>query len=122
LLKVVPLITLTKNAFAKRLGEGFDISKMLVVDMMHEFELGVWKALFTHLLRVLYAASGPSGTLIDAANERYLLYFLLATHGLTSSRFRQLPTFGLSTIRNFRDNVSEMKRLAARDYEDLLQV
>ena len=48
---------------------------MLVVDMMHEFELGVWKALLTHLLRVLYAASGPSGTLIDAANERYLFAF-----------------------------------------------
>ena len=64
-----------QNAFAKCLGEGFDISRMLVVDMMHEFELGVWKALLTHLLRVLYAASGPSGTLIDAANERYLITF-----------------------------------------------
>ena len=38
------------------------------------------------------------------------------------SRFRQVPTFGLSTIRSFRDNISEMKKLAARDYEDLLQV
>jgi len=44
---------------------------MLAVDMMHEFELGVWKTLFTHLLRVLYAAPGPSGVLIDALNERY---------------------------------------------------
>lgn len=26
---------------------------MLVVDLMHEFELGVWKALFIHLLRLL---------------------------------------------------------------------
>jgi hypothetical protein len=26
---------------------------MLVVDLMHEFELGVWKALFIHLLRIL---------------------------------------------------------------------
>jgi hypothetical protein len=26
---------------------------MLVVDLMHEFELGVWKALFLHLLRIL---------------------------------------------------------------------
>jgi len=44
---------------------------MLVVDMMHEFELGVWKTLFTHLLRVLYAASGSSGALVDGLNERY---------------------------------------------------
>ena len=28
---------------------------MFVVDLLHEFELGVWKAIFTHLLRVLYA-------------------------------------------------------------------
>lgn len=28
---------------------------MLVVDLMHEFELGVWKALFLHLLRILDA-------------------------------------------------------------------
>lgn len=26
---------------------------MLVVDLLHEFELGVWKAVFTHLLRML---------------------------------------------------------------------
>lgn len=26
---------------------------MLVVDLMHEFELGVWKTLFIHLLRIL---------------------------------------------------------------------
>ena len=26
---------------------------MCVVDLMHEFELGVWKSLFVHLLRLL---------------------------------------------------------------------
>ena len=26
---------------------------MLVVDLMHEIELGVWKATFIHLLRIL---------------------------------------------------------------------
>ena len=39
-----------QNAFVKCLGDGFDVSRMLVVDMMHEYELGVWKALFTHLV------------------------------------------------------------------------
>jgi len=29
---------------------------MLVVDLLHEFELGVWKVIFTHLLRLLNAA------------------------------------------------------------------
>ena len=37
-------------------------------------------------------------------------------------RFRQIPTFGRYTIRRFHNNVSEMKRLAARDFEDILQV
>ncbi|KAE9401421.1 hypothetical protein BT96DRAFT_802862, partial [Gymnopus androsaceus JB14] len=35
--------------------------------------------------------------------------------------FCQIPTFGFDTIRLFANNASEMKRLAARDFEDLLQ-
>jgi hypothetical protein len=49
----------------------FDIARMLVVDLMHEFEIGVWKTLFTHVVRVLYAASKPSGMLVGTLNERY---------------------------------------------------
>lgn len=37
------------------------------------------------------------------------------------NRFRQVPTFGRFTIRRFHNNVSEMKKLAARDFEDILQ-
>lgn len=33
-----------------------------------------------------------------------------------------MPTFGGDTIRRFASNVSELKKLAARDFEDLLQV
>ncbi|KZP02197.1 hypothetical protein FIBSPDRAFT_655083, partial [Athelia psychrophila] len=32
-----------------------------------------------------------------------------------------IPSFGRETIRRFSNNVSELKQLAARDYEDLLQ-
>jgi hypothetical protein len=28
---------------------------MLVVDLLHEFELGVWRSLFVHLIRILNA-------------------------------------------------------------------
>jgi hypothetical protein len=28
---------------------------MLVVDLLHEFELGVWKSLFVHLIRIINA-------------------------------------------------------------------
>ena len=41
---------------------------------------------------------------------------------LESWRYRQVPTFGRDTIRKFNNNASGMKKLAARDYEDLLQV
>ncbi|KAJ3820227.1 hypothetical protein F5880DRAFT_1625285 [Lentinula raphanica] len=92
----------TMNAFVERLGNDFDVSRMLVPDFMHEFELGVWKAIFTHLIRVLYA------------RDPNLV-------GLLDHRFRQIPTFGFDTIRLFSNNASEMKRLAARDFEDLLQ-
>ena len=37
------------------------------------------------------------------------------------NRFRQISTFGQFTIRRFHNNVSEMKKLAARDFEDILQ-
>lgn len=42
---------------------------MFVPDLLHEFELGVWKAIFTHLIRILYAA-GSSG--IQSLNWRYV--------------------------------------------------
>ena len=55
---------LPKNAFSDKLSHlGFNYFQMLAVDLLHEFELGVWKALFTHLLRIL-AAINP-----DLLNE-----------------------------------------------------
>jgi hypothetical protein len=95
---------------------------MLVPDLLHEFELGVWKGLFTHLIRVLYAAA-PDGSLVAELNRRCDHYFD-SYHILIcqSSSFRDMPTFGSSTIRRFASNASEMKKLAARDFEDLLQV
>src|SRR5262245_57089367 len=47
---------LEQNAFSKRLNHlGFNLFVMLIVDLLHEFELGVWKALLIHLLRMLEA-------------------------------------------------------------------
>jgi len=42
------------------------------------------------------------------------------THIVVS--FRQVPAFGETTIRRFDGDVSEMKRLAGHDFEDILQV
>lgn len=67
-----------QNSFYERLhdklkltGKEFSVSQMMVVDLLHEFELGVWKDLFTHLIRILHAVSKRSGTLTDILNTRY---------------------------------------------------
>jgi hypothetical protein len=47
---------LCQNAFSDRLAPlGYDFFSMFVVDLMHDVELGDWRALFVHLLRILEA-------------------------------------------------------------------
>ena len=53
-----------QNAFVNCLGCDFNPSQMLVVDLLHKFELGVWKALFTHLIHLLHAAGQGSDNLV----------------------------------------------------------
>ncbi|KAF7317483.1 hypothetical protein MKEN_00834600 [Mycena kentingensis (nom. inval.)] len=79
-----------------------NLFEMFVPDLLHEVELGVFKSVFIHLIRVLYALDKTKVVEFDA-------------------RFRQVPSFGRMTIRRFSGNVSEMKKLAARDFEDILQ-
>ena len=43
---------------------------MLTVDLLHEFELGVWKTIFTHLIRLLYAVT-PGGHVVTELDRRY---------------------------------------------------
>jgi hypothetical protein len=62
------LTAIVQNAFSTRLFEhGFNFYQMLVVDLLHEFELGVWKAVLTHLIRILYASGEGK---IQAFNKR----------------------------------------------------
>lgn len=44
-----------QNAFSEVVPNVFTL---LVVDLMHEFQLGVWKAVFVHLIRILEASPG----------------------------------------------------------------
>jgi hypothetical protein len=47
-------ILLHQNAFLDKLMPlGFNMFDMLVVDLLHEVELGVWRLVFIHLLRLL---------------------------------------------------------------------
>lgn len=114
---------LFQNAFSERLGpHGFEFHSLFTPDLLHEFELGVWKAVFTHLIRLLYAVGGDG---IQILNERYMTFdshFSQSFNHYTYNRYRDIPTFGRGTIRKFNNNVSAMKKMAARDFEDLLQV
>ncbi|KAJ7666669.1 hypothetical protein DFH06DRAFT_1184435 [Mycena polygramma] len=92
----------TRNAFSKLADYGFNFFSMFVPDLLHEVELGGWKSLFTHILRLIKAYNPIS---IEKLDER----------------FRSVPTFGRCTIRRFHANVSELKKMAARDFEDILQ-
>jgi hypothetical protein len=40
----------------------------------------------------------------------------------TLNSYHQVPTFGCDTIRHFQTNVSGLKKMAARDFKDILQV
>jgi hypothetical protein len=60
-----------ENTFSAKLGPlGFNFYQMLLVDLLHEFVLGVWKALFIHLIRMLNAYNK---TLVNELDRRYLL-------------------------------------------------
>lgn len=57
-----------QNAFSSQLSmHGFNFFSLFVPDLLHEFELGVWKAVFTHLIRILYAKGEDT---IQILNER----------------------------------------------------
>ncbi len=58
---------------------------MLVVDLLHEFALGVWKSLFIELVRVLYAAGKDgSQTLVAELDSRYVQVCLVSTRLFTN--------------------------------------
>ncbi|KAG2049009.1 hypothetical protein BDR06DRAFT_864585, partial [Suillus hirtellus] len=107
--KLIPsgiLSIFNQNAFVEKLGPlGFNVFHMLIVDFMHKCKLGTWKALFTHLIHLLYALPGGD--------------HLVAT---LDNRFHHISSYGHGVIHKFANNTSEMKRLTAQDFEDILQV
>ena len=43
----------------------FNFHSMLAPDLLHEFELGVWKAVFTHLVRMVYSIGASAIQTLD---------------------------------------------------------
>lgn len=52
---------------------------MLTVDLLHEVELGTWRTLFTHLVRILYSASSGTNNLVAQLDERYEFFYFLSS-------------------------------------------
>jgi hypothetical protein len=51
---LIVVLSIFQNAFSEKLAAlGFNMFAMFVVDLMHEWEIGVARALFIHLLRIL---------------------------------------------------------------------
>lgn len=99
---------------------GFNIFHVLVVDLLHKFEIGMWKMLFVHLLRIIVL---HDKCLIHELDQRYGSSEWTCFIQLSSPiRYRQTLTFGQATIWKFLSNSSDMKRMAAHNFEDLLQV
>jgi len=44
---------------------GLNVYSLLAVDLLHEVELGVWKALFIHILRILFSYSPAALSELD---------------------------------------------------------
>ncbi|KAJ7580851.1 hypothetical protein C8J56DRAFT_1057826 [Mycena floridula] len=90
------------NAFSAFFSElGHNYYRMFPTDILHDLEIGWWKDIFVHLIRILYAYSKESVAKLD-------------------ERYHQIPTFS-GAIRRFHNNVSKMTKFVARDWEDILQ-
>ena len=90
---------------------------MLTVDILHEVELGVWKALLTHLIQMLHACGGNK---VHQFDEWYVS-LLCNFNNLPQVSFWMVPAFS-DSVCHFEGNVSEMKSLAGHNLEDVLQV
>ncbi|KAG2034291.1 hypothetical protein BDR03DRAFT_837174, partial [Suillus americanus] len=75
---------------------------MLVVDLLHEFKLGVFKSVFKHLIRLLYAI-----------NPEWIV--------VLNECFCSIPSLGNGAIRRLPTNVSDVWQNVARHIEDTLQ-
>ena len=50
---------------------------MVMLDLLHKFELGVWKAVFTHLMCILHAVGGGA---LSTLNQQCVLFFSDISH------------------------------------------
>ena len=49
---------------------GQDYHDLFVVDLLHKIELGVWKSILTHLIRMIYAIPGNGTERVGILDDR----------------------------------------------------
>jgi hypothetical protein len=65
-----PCDIISQNAFLEKMKlVGQDYHQLFVVDLLHKFEIGIWKLVFTHLIRILHASPGGE-SLVTELNRR----------------------------------------------------
>ena len=85
------ILIISQNAFSTHLLPfSFNFYSMLVVDLLHEFELGVWKAILTHLICILYAAGEDK---VGLMNARYVISVSMFQLGIDQLQIPQSPIF-----------------------------
>jgi hypothetical protein len=88
-------ISYLQSAFSTRLSHfDFNLYPMLVVDLMHEFEQGVWKNLFTHLLRILQASDPALVIELDRRCDTLIILNICPKPPNSYSRYQLVPRFG----------------------------
>jgi hypothetical protein len=80
---------------------GLNVYDLLTVDLLHEVELGVWKGMFTHIIRIL---SAWSPTAVGELDRRYAPWpDLIHTHDrgvdfASSHHLERAPSAGLQAM------------------------
>ena len=110
------------NAFSDRLSPlGFNLFSIFLPDLMHKVELGGWKVIFIHLLRMLQSIGEEWLVELD----RRCVWCHTSKVKCTkwcSYRFQEIPSFRRDTIHKFSMNVLELKKVITLDFKNLLQV
>lgn len=112
---------MSQNSFCKWLSPlGFELFPILVVDLLHEFELGVLKFILKYLLQIIY---GIDPCRIDILNEWWGPS--PSSEHVTdrcTDRFTQISPFGQSTIHQFPPDMADTHQWPAWFFEQVFQV
>lgn len=89
-----------QNAFSWIAATGApSIFRMLNVDLMHEWQLGVWKALFAHLIRILHTQGYNAIVELNRRSVCHMSWLCISLVSSDIERFRHLGTMPYDAFR-----------------------